>query len=39
MENTPLLEMRHINKSFGPVNVLNDINLKINKGEVLGQCH
>ena len=36
MENTPLLEMRHINKSFGQVNVLNDINLKINKGEVLG---
>ncbi|GFI37225.1 amino acid ABC transporter ATP-binding protein [Lachnospiraceae bacterium 50-23] len=31
-----LLEMKHIKKSFGEVEVLKDISLKIEKGEVLG---
>lgn len=29
-----LLEMRHINKSFGEQKVLNDINLKLEKGKI-----
>ncbi len=32
----PILEMRNISKSFGPVCVLNDVNLVLNRGEVLG---
>lgn len=31
-----LLEMKHIKKSFGEVEVLKDISLKVEKGEVLG---
>lgn len=34
--NLPILEMRNISKSFGPVCVLNDVNLVLNRGEVLG---
>lgn len=31
----PILELRNANMSFGPVNVLHDINIKVNAGEVL----
>ena len=30
----PILELRGINKSFGPVHVLHDIDLTVNPGEV-----
>ena len=33
--NAPILEMRNVNKSFGPVDVLHDICLKVRAGEVL----
>lgn len=32
---TPILELRDVNKSFGPIDVLHDISLKVNAGEVL----
>lgn len=32
---TPILELRNVNKSFGPIDVLHDISLKVNAGEVL----
>jgi simple sugar transport system ATP-binding protein len=32
---TPILELRNINKSFGPIEVLNDISLQVRGGEVL----
>ena len=35
-EQTPLLEMKHIKKDFFGNQVLNDINLTLKKGEVLG---
>lgn len=31
----PVLELRNVNMSFGPVNVLHDISLKVSAGEVL----
>jgi simple sugar transport system ATP-binding protein len=31
----PILELKSINKSFGPIDVLNDISLKVKAGEVL----
>jgi len=34
-ENTPVLEMRHVDKSFGPIDVLHEISLKVHAGEVL----
>lgn len=34
-EKTPVLELRNIDKSFGPVDVLQDISLKVHEGEVL----
>lgn len=34
-ENRPLLEMSHVEKYFGDLHVLKDINLKVTKGEVL----
>lgn len=33
--NTAVLELRNINKSFGPIEVLNDISLQVRAGEVL----
>ncbi|MFN6961358.1 MAG: ATP-binding cassette domain-containing protein, partial [Rhodocyclaceae bacterium] len=33
--NTPVLELRNVNKSFGPIDVLHDISLKVGAGEVL----
>ncbi len=36
--NTPLLEMRSIKKDFFGNQVLSDINLTLNEGEVLGLC-
>ena len=33
---TPIVEMRGINKSFGPVRALSDVNLVLHPGEVLG---
>lgn len=34
-DKTPVLELRNVNKSFGPIDVLHDISLKVNSGEVL----
>ncbi len=31
----PILELKNVNKSFGPIDVLNDISLKVKAGEVL----
>lgn len=31
----PVLELRNVNKSFGPIDVLQDISLKVHPGEVL----
>lgn len=31
----PVLEMRNVDKSFGPIDVLHEISLKVNEGEVL----
>jgi simple sugar transport system ATP-binding protein len=31
----PILELKNVNKSFGPIDVLNDISLKVRAGEVL----
>jgi simple sugar transport system ATP-binding protein len=33
---TPVVEMRHINKAFGAVNALVDVNLVLYPGEILG---
>ncbi|HYC26018.1 MAG TPA: ATP-binding cassette domain-containing protein, partial [Roseiarcus sp.] len=33
---TPIVEMRSITKSFGPVRALIDVNLRLMPGEVLG---
>jgi simple sugar transport system ATP-binding protein len=33
---TPIVEMRHINKSFGAVNALIDVDLSLYPGEILG---
>ena len=35
MEQTPVIELRHIDKHFGSLHVLKDISLKVNKGEVV----
>jgi simple sugar transport system ATP-binding protein len=32
---TPILSLKNVNKSFGPIEVLNDINLNVYPGEVL----
>lgn len=32
----PIIKIRNLNKSYGSKNVLNDINLDINKGEIIG---
>jgi len=32
---TPLLKLTGLNKSFGPIDVLHDISLEVNRGEVL----
>jgi simple sugar transport system ATP-binding protein len=33
--NPPIFELQNVNKSFGPVDVLHDISLKVHAGEVL----
>jgi simple sugar transport system ATP-binding protein len=33
---TPIVEMRAVCKSFGPVRALNDVNLRLDPGEILG---
>ena len=38
MKNAPLLEMKNIEKSFYGNQVLNDINITLNEGDVLGLC-
>ncbi len=35
IENTPVIEFRHVDKHFGKLHVLRDINLTVHKGEVL----
>jgi simple sugar transport system ATP-binding protein len=32
---TPIMELENVNKSFGPIDVLHDINLQVHAGEVL----
>ena len=32
---TPILELKNVSKSFGPIEVLNDISLQVRAGEVL----
>ncbi len=32
---TPVIELKHVNKHFGQLHVLNDINLTVHKGEVV----
>ncbi|MEO8972896.1 MAG: ATP-binding cassette domain-containing protein, partial [Ktedonobacteraceae bacterium] len=32
---TPLVQLSHITKSFGPVHVLKDVSLDLKRGEVL----
>ena len=32
---TPVIELRHVDKSFGPIDVLHDISLRVHEGEVL----
>ena len=34
-ENLPVIEMRHVDKHFGKLHVLKDINLSVKKGEVV----
>jgi simple sugar transport system ATP-binding protein len=34
-DRTPVIELRNVDKSFGPIDVLHEISLKVNKGEVL----
>ncbi len=36
MADTPLVEMRHIEKSYGRVHALRDVNLTVRKGEIVG---
>lgn len=36
--NDYILEMKDINKSFGPVHVLKDVNIKVKKGEIHALC-
>jgi simple sugar transport system ATP-binding protein len=35
MDQQPIFELKNVNKSFGPVDVLHDISLKVRAGEVL----
>lgn len=35
MSNTSLLEMKHVKKTFGSLEVLKDISIEVNKGEVV----
>jgi ribose transport system ATP-binding protein len=35
-ENAPILELKNVSKFFGPVRVLNGVDLTLNKGEILG---
>src|ERR1700736_3197500 len=32
---TPLVQLKHVTKSFGPVQVLKDVSLEMSRGEVL----
>lgn len=34
-DKTPVLELQSVDKSFGPIDVLHEISLKVNEGEVL----
>ncbi len=34
-EKTPVIELRNVDKSFGPIDVLHEISLKVNAGETL----
>ena len=35
MSKTPIFELKNVNKSFGPVDVLHDISINVREGEVL----
>ncbi|MDO4798788.1 MAG: ATP-binding cassette domain-containing protein, partial [Coriobacteriales bacterium] len=34
-DQTPVIELRHVDKHYGDLHVLQDINLTVHKGEVL----
>ncbi|MGB0903741.1 MAG: ATP-binding cassette domain-containing protein, partial [Mangrovicoccus sp.] len=34
-DTTPVIELRNVDKSFGPIDVLHEISLKVGAGEVL----
>ena len=34
-QSTPVIELRHVDKHYGDLHVLKDINLSVHKGEVL----
>ena len=33
--NQPLIELKHVDKHYGDLHVLNDINLSVDRGEVV----
>lgn len=35
MTDTPVIELRHVNKHFGQLHVLKDVSLRVNRGEVV----
>ncbi len=37
-KNDVILEMRHITKRFGPVTALDDVNIRVNRGEIFSVC-
>ena len=34
-EQTPIIELRHVDKHFGELHVLKDVSLSVGKGEVV----
>ena len=34
-DNQPLIELKHVDKHYGDLHVLNDINLSVDRGEVV----
>ena len=35
MTDTPVIELRHVNKHFGQLHVLKDVSLSVRRGEVV----
>ena len=36
---TPIIELRHVDKHFGDLHVLKDVNLSVDKGEAVSYTH